>query len=116
MSTYKGTVVEVSQTQKISDKFQKRIIVVTDKDEKFPQNVPFTFTQDKVSLLDKVSPGSTVEIAYNLRGSEYKGKWYSEIQGWKIDVLESENKSTNHHKPESKEAAFEADGDDSLPF
>ena len=83
--TTKGTIKHIGETQQVSDKFKKRLVVLTVPDEKFPQDVPFEFTQNNVSKLDSFSVGDEATITFNLRGSEYKGKFYASLSGWKIE-------------------------------
>jgi len=70
-----GTVVEVFETQKISDKFSKRLIKVDiDEDTDYSQRVTIEFVNDKTSLLNKYSAGDKVTVDVNIRGRcEYQG-------------------------------------------
>lgn len=115
MSTFKGQVVHVGQTEQVSDKFRKRLLVVTDNDDKYPQEVPFEFTQDNVDKLNAVKVGDTVDVSYNLKGNKWKEKWYANVTGWKVDVLSSSGGSPAAKSTSDKEAAFEEANDD-LPF
>ena len=83
--TVKGTIKHIGDTEQISDKFKKRIIVLEIPDEKYPQTVPFEFAQKNTSLLDEFSVGNEATITFNLRGSEYKDKFYVSLSGWKIE-------------------------------
>lgn len=118
MSTFKGKVHLLEGTEQVTEKFRKRLIVVSDGHAEYPQLVPFNFVQDNVSKLDKVKEGDEVEITYELRGREYNGKYYSDIQGWKVDVLSSSGAAAKPAQPKSvskQEAVFNEE-DDSLPF
>ena len=118
MSSFKGKAILIEGTEQVTEKFRKRLIVVSDEHEEYPQTVPFTFVQDNVSKLDNVKEGDQVEVTYELRGREWKGKYFADIQGWKIEVL---SKGSSAAKPATKkatspqEAVFESDTDD-LPF
>jgi len=82
----KGTVKHIGATETVGTKgFQKRIIVITT-DEKYPQHIPVEFVQDKCNLLDDIAEGETVDVSINLRGSEWNGKFYASINGWKIET------------------------------
>jgi hypothetical protein len=81
----KGSVKFIGEEQQVSDKFKKRTLVVTTPDGKYPQHVPVDFTQDKCALLDDLLVGDEVNVFFNIRGSEYKDKYYVNLTGWKID-------------------------------
>lgn len=84
-----GTIKMIGTTQKVSDSFQKRDIVVTT-EEQYPQDILIQFVQDKCPVLDQYKVGEQVSIGINLRGREWvnpKGgeiKYFNTIQGWKI--------------------------------
>ena len=85
--SFTGTVNVIENVQQITEKFSKQIITVVEDADKYPQEIPFEFVNDKTDLLNKVGRGDIVTVYYNLRGSEYKGRYYVSLQGWKIDVL-----------------------------
>jgi hypothetical protein len=42
------------------------------------------FGQDKVQELEKYQVGDRVKVAFNLKSREYNGRWYTDIQIWRI--------------------------------
>ena len=42
------------------------------------------FGQDKVQELDKYQIGDRVKVSFNLKSREYNGRWYTDIQIWRI--------------------------------
>jgi len=58
---------------------------VIETEEQFPRKVCFTLFNDKVSLIDGLSVGEEVEVAFNVESREFNGKWYHNINAWKID-------------------------------
>ena len=40
--------------------------------------------QDKVQDLDKYQVGDKVKVSFNLQSREYNGRWYNDLQIWKI--------------------------------
>ena len=40
--------------------------------------------QDKVQELDKYQVGDKVKVSFNLKSREYNGRWYNDLQIWKI--------------------------------
>ncbi len=42
------------------------------------------FGQDKVAELDKYQIGDRIKISFNIRSREYNGRWYNDLQIWRI--------------------------------
>ena len=40
--------------------------------------------QDKVQELDKYQVGDRVKVSFNIKSREYNGRWYNDLQIWKI--------------------------------
>ena len=79
-----GKVVHIGAIEPVSDKFKKRIIAVETSGE-YPQTVAVEFTQDKCELLDKYSVNEEITIYFNLRGREWNGKYFTNLNGWRIE-------------------------------
>ncbi len=60
---------------------------VIETEEQFPRKVCFTLFGDKTSLINGLSAGEEVEVAFNLESREYNGKWFHNINAWKIDKV-----------------------------
>ena len=90
MFKFTGTIKVISDTQRISDKFQKREFVVTDTTSMYPQDILFQTTQDKCNLLDQFQVNENVEVSFNLRGREWTSpqgevKYFNTIEAWRIE-------------------------------
>jgi len=70
--------------------FTKREMVVVVEDGKYPQEINLEFVQDKIALLDKLEPGQEVTVSFDIRGREYNGRYFNNLQGWKV-VVQGEN-------------------------
>jgi len=83
-----GTIKSIGATEsKGANNFKIReLIVMTDTDTQYPQPIKVDFVKDKCEMLDKFGEGESVKVHFNLRGSEYNGKYYVSIQGWKIET------------------------------
>jgi len=69
----KGIVHFVGEAQQVSERFSKRTIVLDMTDnEKYPQFVEFQATGKRCGILDGYRVGDDVEIAFNLRGKEWR--------------------------------------------
>lgn len=85
-----GTIKHVFDTEQVNDKFKKRTVVLTIKDGQYEQHIPVEFVQDNVDKLNDVGEGQEATIHINLRGREWNDKYFVNVQGWKIEVTETE--------------------------
>ncbi|WP_291141580.1 DUF3127 domain-containing protein [Flavobacterium sp. UBA7680] len=79
-------------TQKVSDKFQKRdFVLATDLSTPYPQFVSFQVTQDKCTMLDSFNQGDEIKVQFNLRGREWNGpqgiKYFNTLEAWRIEKV-----------------------------
>lgn len=79
-----GTLKIINETQTFDSGFTKREVILTT-NEQYPQDIKVDFVKDKCAVLDSYNVGDAVSIGINIRGNEYNGKYYVNIQGWKID-------------------------------
>ena len=82
----KGKVDKILDVQEFSSGFRKQVIVI-EVDGKFPQKVAVEFGKEKIDLLSSVAVGNEVSASVNIRGSEYNGRYFVSLAGWKIDIL-----------------------------
>jgi hypothetical protein len=73
-----------SGTSKAGKQWNKQSLVV-DTGDQFNPDVCITFFGDKSDLLQHVSTGQNVTVHINVSSREFNGKWYHNIDGWKID-------------------------------
>jgi hypothetical protein len=88
-----GTLKAKFDTQKVSDRFQKReFVLTTEANTPYPQHVSFQVTQDKCGLLDQFNPGEELKIQFNLRGREWNGpqgiKYFNTLEAWRIERMQ----------------------------
>jgi single-strand DNA-binding protein len=106
--TIDGTVKAIFDTQTFDSGFSKREFVITTK-EQYPQDVKFEVVKDKCSLIDGYRVGQSLTVHFNVRGNEYNGKYYVNLQAWKIEAAQAATPAPV--------AAAPADGEDGdLPF
>ena len=79
-----GTVKVIEATQTFSSGFSKRELVITTED-KYPQDVKFECTKEKIEQVDRLKEGDRVKVSFNIRGNEYKGRYYVNLQAWKVE-------------------------------
>ena len=121
-----GTVHIIHETQTFASGFQKREFVVKTDEEKYPQEIKLEAIKDACDWLDAYEEGDPITVSFNLRGNEYNGKHYVNLQAWKFDRAKSGNKSaparerqTSRQSPVSPAPAGDwndEDPDDDMPF
>ncbi|HOO83690.1 MAG TPA: DUF3127 domain-containing protein [Prolixibacteraceae bacterium] len=87
----KGRLIQIlpvqSGTSKAGNEWSKQEFVIETSEEQFPKKVCFTLFGDKVSLLNGINNGDEVEVAFNLESREFSGKWYHNINAWRISKV-----------------------------
>ena len=109
-----GTIKLINETVTFDSGFSKREFVITT-DEQYPQDIKLEFFKDKTSVLDNYEVGQSVTVGFNLRGSEYNGKYYVNLQAWKI----GHNDGTEYTIAEARDKARNpqpVEPTDDLPF
>lgn len=108
-NSVKGKIVKICPiekgTSKAGKEWSKQNLVI-DTGDQYNPNVCINFFGDKSDLLQNVSVGNDVEVHINISSREFNGKWYHNVDGWKIDGGASQGSTP----PPSNE------GDDDLPF
>ncbi|MCK4565043.1 MAG: DUF3127 domain-containing protein [Verrucomicrobia bacterium] len=84
-----GKVKLVMDAKTISDKFTVREFVVTVEDGNYPQDIALQFVNDKVSLLDNLQVGQEVTVSFDIRGREYNGRYFNNLNAWKLQAGEA---------------------------
>jgi hypothetical protein len=127
-----GTLKAKFETQKVSDRFQKReFVLTTEANTPYPQHVSFQVTQDKCSLLDQFREGEEVKIHFNLRGREWNGpqgiKYFNTLEAWRIEKVsgnaapsgqntQQQSSSNSMGSPSAPVFTGNANDNDDLPF
>lgn len=119
MPTYDltGTVKTVLDQKTFDSGFTKREFVVTTEDDKFPQEIIFECVKDRVALLDNVTPGQRLKVTFDLRGNEYKGRWFVNLTAWRLEPADGAADASFDAGPpvDQLEPPAEEDVDD-MPF
>ena len=121
-----GKIKVINAEQQVSATFKKRELVVST-EEQYPQFISINFVQDKCDLLNNYNTGDAVKVAINLRGREWvnpqgETKYFNDIQGWKIEKLQTETTSNSGLEPMPPAQAFapatnfNEEEHDALPF
>ncbi len=85
-----GILKVVMDAQTFGSGFTKREFVVTVGEDRYPQDIKLEFVKDKCSLLDRYQPGHKVKVGFDIRGGEHNGRYYVNLQAWRIHPAEGE--------------------------
>jgi len=118
----KGTLLQIlkleSGVSKAGKEWKKQDFVI-ETNEQFPKKVCFTLFGDKISLIDGINEGTEIEVFFSLESRDFNGKWYHNINAWKIENAGATSSAKNF-PPEFSSADIPPEsGDDSgndLPF
>lgn len=78
---------------------------VIETDGEYPKKIMFELFGDKV---EKMLPavGDTLTVHFNMESREYQGKWYSQINAWKIEGFTGNMKAAQQQKKAPTPDAF----------
>jgi len=79
-----GKIEKIFDSETKGASFQVRQFVIEVADGQYPQMVAFQLVQDKCTLIDDFSEGESVEVEFDLRGREWNGKYFTNLQAWRI--------------------------------
>ena len=109
-----GRIKVILDTQTFDSGFSKRSFVVTTA-EQYPQDVQFDFFKEKTASLDSYNVGDEVNVHFNIRGNEYNGRYYVNLNAWKMEKSAAGAPAGDAPLPTPPPIAASNDDDD-LPF
>ena len=112
-----GKIKLIQEPKTFDSGFTKREMVVVVEDGKYPQEINIEFVQDNIRLLDDLQAGQEVTVTFDIRGREYNGRYFNNLQGWKISTPGSDGPaataSGSSAPPDNGATDFE---DEDIPF
>lgn len=119
-----GKLVEIFETVKIKESFQKREFVLEyASNPKYAELVKFEVVQDKCTILDNFKVGQEVSVEFDLRGRKWtdqKGvvKYFNTLQAWRLNPADGAAGATagQEEPPREDTEDFSGGKDGGLPF
>jgi single-strand DNA-binding protein len=112
-----GKVKLIQAVQTFDSGFTKREMVVIVEEGKYPQEINLEFVQEKVGLLENLQVGQEVTVTFDIRGREYNGRYFNNLQGWKIVTAGDEPTFSPQGQTSGPPGTAPPDFDDSdIPF
>lgn len=88
-----GLVHKIFETENKTDSFRAREFVIRT-EENYPQFVKFQLVQDRCELADQYQENERIKVFFDLRGREWNGKYFTNLNAWKIEKVADENNAT----------------------
>ncbi len=110
------------ETENKTNTFQARDFVIEVTSGNYPQFVKFQLTQDRCALVDTFSEGEMIKVYFDLRGREWNGKYFTNLNAWRLEKATSEAPSDappvldGGDFPSANDEPNGAGFDDDLPF
>ena len=116
-----GKLVKKYDAESKSPTFQTREFVIEVNSGNYPEFVKFQLTQDRCSLIESYHEGDRIRVHFDLRGREWQGKYFTNLNAWKIDgqvapVVSNSSSSFSDFPTMDNEPAINMDMNDDLPF
>ena len=118
-----GTVHLVGDIQTFDSGFTKREFVIEVKDGNFPQMLKFECVKEKTALTDGINKGDAVKVNFDIRGNEYNGRFYVNLNAWKVENASQGGaaptgggEAPNSHLNEPPAGYGQPDTGDDIPF
>jgi len=101
-----GKLIKKFDTENKTDTFQAREFVIEINSGNYPQAVKFQLVQDRCTLIDGYEEGEYIKVHFDLRGREWQGKYFTNLNAWRLEKPEAS---------QSPEAPPPAAGDTDFP-
>ncbi len=109
-------------TESKTETFQARDFVI-ETEGNYPQLVKFQLVQDRCALIDPFEEGQMIKVHFDLRGREWNGKYFTNLNAWRLEQVGGNQANANNSAPPATDDSFPsagdepaAEGDDDLPF
>jgi len=117
-----GTLHHIGDTEAKTESFSAREFVI-ETDGNYPQLIKFQLVQDRCDLINGYSPGDEITVHFDLRGREWNGKYFTNLNAWKVEGEQEANTAPEKEETEpakppvpAPEMGGSAEGEDDLPF
>jgi len=82
-----GTLQIINEIQTFASGFSKREFVVEVADGNYPQMIKFECVKEKTALTDGLNTDEQVKVTFDIRGNEYNGRYYVNLNAWKLEKV-----------------------------
>ena len=119
----RGIIKEILMPQngvsKAGKEWSKRDFVIKIEGE-YPKLICFTLFGDKANILNNINVGDTVNVHFDIESKEFNGRYFHNINAWKVEVDDSIENTYGSVPPEMDKAPSNnmpmPEEDSDLPF
>ena len=108
-----GVLHNVEDVQTFPSGFQVRNFTIMSEGYN-PEPITFKLTADNVSLVEGVGIGSTVRVVFQVRGREWEGRYFNNLEVRSLEAVDGANISST--PKENTDDFIENDFDDGIAF
>lgn len=105
IGTVKNILPKEEGVSKNGKSWEKQSFILDTGDQYNPDLCITAFGETKVKIIEQLSNGDEIEAFFNLHSKEFNGKYYHNVDLWKVEVLSS-----------NKQVVSEDNQGDDLPF
>ena len=96
-------------TSKAGNEWEKQTFVIATFDDQYPKQVAFEGFGKIVEFSNKLKKNDEVTVQFNPESQEWKGKWYTKLSAWKVEVNNSAGAKQEPDLPKGEDS-------NTLPF
>lgn len=112
-----GKLHKVFPSENKSGSFQARDFVIEVESGQYSQLVKFQLTQDRCDLIDNYTEGEEIKVSFDLRGREWDGKYFTNLNAWRLSRPSSTEKTDPKPTAKGDDLSLPDNGfTDDLPF
>ena len=100
-------------TSKAGKEWKKQTFLVNTGAQYNPEICFQLFGEEKIEMLNHHNEGEQVEVSFNLSSKEFNGKYFHNIDAWRIETIDSNTQNKIEEVPEFNTPSAE---EDDLPF
>ena len=101
-----------SGTSKAGKEWKKQSFIIDTGSQYNPEICFQLFGEDKIQILENYSEGDKVDVSFNLSSREYNGRYFHNVDAWKVESIEETSNANNEELPDFESSSEE----DDLPF
>tara|TARA_B100001540_G_C15775303_1_gene628368 strand:+ start:155 stop:511 length:357 start_codon:yes stop_codon:yes gene_type:complete len=102
-----------SGTSQAGNEWKKQSFILDTGSQYNPEICFQLFGDEKINLLKNYEEGSQIEVSFNLSSREYNGRYFHNVDAWRIEDL---NSTQENHTDNTSEFNTPSSEEDDLPF
>lgn len=88
-----GKLVKKYEMESKTGSFHTREFVI-EIDGRYPEFPSFQLVQDRCDLIDRFNVGDLITVSFDLRGREWQGKYFTNLNAWRVVPADGEPHKT----------------------